>query len=287
MDEQLYLLAMGFSFEEKLAKSIATLRHYEESALRADPENGYYVCDSYGKDSCVIRHLCKVAGVRHVCHHNLTTLDPPELVRFGREFHPDTLVNRPKKPMLRMLADTSKGPPTQRGRWCCEQYKESTVYLASKTDGTLEAPVRVFGIRAAESARRRSNWKIWQPNFGKDKGWILNPILYWSDQDLWGYIRGEGIPYCNLYDQGWTRLGCIGCPMSRGGRKKEFERWPGYELAWKHSFERFWNRWHGVPRGDGEARWFDKKGFKSWEDLWQWWMDELSEDGDDCQMGLF
>lgn len=336
MDEQLYLMAMGFSLDEKLEKSLAQLRHYEAAALKADPENGYYVCDSYGKDSCVIRHLCRVAGVKHKCHHHLTTIDPPELIRFGRENHPDTIINRPRQPMLVRLTERSNGPPTRLARWCCAEYKEGVKGGNRKVEESQNSCVKVFGVRAAESTRRKAHWKVWQPNLNNDKGWILNPILYWSDEDVWRYIRREGIPYCCLYDEGWERLGCVGCPMAGNGRRKEFDRWPGYERAWKRAFERFWNRWHGVPRESstwsacpstwttadlwhGEyfedrafqrssgtignlditigkvvrgvvhrRRWFDAKGLQSWEELWQWWMEELPEAEDEgCQMGLF
>lgn len=64
MDEQLYLMAVGLSLEEKVAKAMLNLQHYEQAALKASPD-GYYLCDSYGKDSCVILDLARRAGARH------------------------------------------------------------------------------------------------------------------------------------------------------------------------------------------------------------------------------
>ena len=61
----------------------------------------------------------------------------------------------------------------------------------------------------------------------------VNPIIDWSDADVWEFIRLNGIPYCELYDEGFHRLGCIGCPMAtRKGREKEFFRWPKYKAAY-------------------------------------------------------
>jgi phosphoadenosine phosphosulfate reductase len=152
----------------------------------------------------------------------------------------------------------------------------------------------VFGVRAAESARRKANWKQWQPHRGHGSdSWILNPILYWTDEDVWRYIKKNSVPYCSLYDEGKKRLGCIGCPMNRDGRKDEFARWPKYEKAWKRAFEKFWNKWHNVPTLKGRPRWFDQKRkngetFACWQDLWDWWMEENQPEAeDDCQMGLF
>lgn len=49
------------------------------------PDEGYFVAFSGGKDSVVIKALCDLAGVRYDAHYNVTTVDPPELVRFIRK----------------------------------------------------------------------------------------------------------------------------------------------------------------------------------------------------------
>ena len=43
---------------------------------------------------------------------------------------------------------------------------------------------------------------------------LINPIIDWEDEDVWEFINQYEIPYCSLYDEGFARLGCIGCPMS-------------------------------------------------------------------------
>ena len=143
--------------------------------------------------------------------------------------------------------------------------------------------VKVFGVRAAESARRKANWKTWQ--FSKGGDWVLNPIIYWSDNDVWQYTHKNKIPYCSLYDEGWSRLGCIGCPMA--DRIRQFKRWPRYEFLWKRAMEKFFESMKNNPRKDGKPRWTER--FKTWQELWSWWMEEMPKEdkGDECQMGLF
>lgn len=274
MDEQLYIMGLGLSLDEKVKRAIATLQLYEPEALKRDPVNGYYLCDSYGKDSGVILHLAKASGVKFQAHHNLTTLDPPELIMHGRINHICTIVHTPKMAMLTRLATSFQGPPTRKNRWCCLEYKEHG------GDGL----VKITGVRAEESPRRKANWKIWQPN--KNGGWIINPILYWTRDNVWQYTRQNNISYCLLYDQPEIdRLGCVGCPQA--DRAAQFSQWPKYKAAWKRAISKCWERLHDLPRKDGGLRYWAR--FKSAEEMWSWWMEEMPKEdkGDECQMGLF
>lgn len=279
---------LGVSLADREAAAIEALRHYEPAALALDPR-GYYLADSYGKDSCVILDLAKRSGVAFEAHHHLTTIDPPELVQWGRRAHPETIVDRPAVPLLKRMAESkSNGPPTRIARWCCAEYKE----------GHGENRIKILGIRGAESPRRAKAWGVFtRSRRPGDAGAMLCPIIDWSDADLWAYLRRHDVPYSPLYDEGWTRLGCVGCPMA-GPRtqRREFDRWPRMETAWQRAFARYWERWHGVPKVRGGERWIDKpeRGWTSWRDLWDWWVtgkadkaDDDCADGHGCQMGLW
>lgn len=113
------------------------------------PEEGYFVAFSGGKDSVVVKALCDMAGVKYDAHYNVTTVDPPELVRFIRAKHPDVIFNRPAMSM-RQLIIKKQFPPTRMQRYCCEYLKE--------TNG--EGRVTMTGVRWAESRNRKANQGI-------------------------------------------------------------------------------------------------------------------------------
>lgn len=97
----------------------------------------------------------------------------------------------------------------------------------------------------------------------------VNPIIDWTDSDVWKFIHGEGIPYCSLYDEGFHRLGCIGCPMARkAGRETEFLRWPKYKWHYLKAFERMLKE--RERRGKLKGTW---RIGTSAQDVFNWWME--------------
>ena len=86
---------MRKSLEDKIAYSTALLRKAEATALRLDPEGGFWLAFSGGKDSQCLYHIAQEAGVKFRAHMNLTSIDPPEVIRFVRENYPDVEMIRP------------------------------------------------------------------------------------------------------------------------------------------------------------------------------------------------
>ena len=112
----------------------------------------------------------------------------------------------------------------------------------------------------------------------------INPIIDWTDADVWNFIRANGIPYCDLYNEGFHRLGCIGCPMaSTRDRENEFSRWSKYKTAYFLAFEKMIE--NRIKKGK-KCDWY------SADDVFNWWMkydilpgqfsfDDYDLDGDD------
>ena len=148
------------SLQDKIDYSVDLLRRSEEMALRLDPENGFHLAFSGGKDSQALYYVAKLAGVQFKAHMSLTSVDPAELIRFVKRNYPDVEMIKPKMSIYDM-ALKKHILPTKRMRWCCAEYKE--VHGAGK--------VTLIGIRRQESARRskrkefsdrRRSGRLWQ-----------------------------------------------------------------------------------------------------------------------------
>lgn len=253
---------------EKIIHSIELIKKAEKLALAYDPYNGYYNTFSGGKDSQCLYHLVQMAGVKHKTHMNLTSVDPPEVIRFVKKQYPDVELIKPRDSIYN-IAVKRKILPTMRVRWCCEEFKESAG--AGK--------VTLIGIRHAESSRRAKRNEVEinsrkfsgtleqldeyrdKQNSSKKRGrkhndakeinitnadgervlgcihgkesLLISPIIYWTDDDVWTFLNTLGIAHCELYDQGWHRIGCIGCPMSSRKQKMiENARYPHVKRNW-------------------------------------------------------
>ena len=268
-ESELYQDAIGQPLHIKVDNAVGLLKLLGDGAV---------VCFSGGKDSVVIADLVRRAGINATKVYSVTTIDPPELIYYIRDHHRDAIWNRQPTFMLQYMVDKGKGLPTRLARWCCEKYKENT--------GT--GHVTVIGVRAEESVRRKAIWK--QVNATRRGGIILAPIVYWTDADVWQYIQENRLPYCRLYDEGFSRIGCIGCPLAgAASQKREFDRWPRFEKLWWQFTLKFWDKWHGVPKRDGGRRFFED--FQTPEAYFTWWLSGKAKEKNSqtkaCAVDLF
>ena len=136
-----------------------------ERIKQYEPEEGYYVAFSGGKDSIVAYDLVKRAGVKHDVHFSVTTVDPPELVRFIKDNHPEVEINKPPKSMWRLIEENGM-PPIRQMRYCCKILKE----------GGGERRHVITGVRWQESIRRRRRQMTERCAIHKGK-FYLHPII--------------------------------------------------------------------------------------------------------------
>ena len=214
-----------------------------------EPKKGYLVGNSGGKDSIVLDHLMKRAGVKFKSIFNYTTVDPPEVKKFIREYYPNTVWLYPKDTMFQGIVKYDL--PMRNQRWCCDKLK----HYANKWN------MIATGIRAEESVNRANNRSEldWLDNYA-----MLNPILKWSTRQIWLYIKDHKLPYCKLYDEGYTRIGCIGCPMGSNRQIfNDFERYPNVKKAY------LWSIQKRIDKGK-------YKDFDDANDVFDWWISGIS-----------
>lgn len=251
------------AFQKKILHSVDLIRKAEKLALAYDPVDGYFNTFSGGKDSQCLYHIVKMAGVRFKTHMNLTSIDPPEVIRFVRTEYPDVVLQKPKDSIFN-LAVKGGQLPTKRIRWCCAEYKETAgagkvtligirhsesvkrarrkeVEISNKKySGDLEGLAEYRKQRNAKRKPRKGTFSIINVTGEREIGCIhgkesllISPIIDWTESDVWRFLNTLGIKHCCLYDEGWKRIGCICCPMSTVVHKREEEkRWPHVKRGW-------------------------------------------------------
>lgn len=264
--------------------SMTSERYYKQPLL---------ITTSGGKDSSVCVDLALKAGIDIEVMHNHTTADAPETVYFIREEFKrleakgiKCILTYPIYKGLRTsmwsLIPQKLTPPTRFIRYCCSILKER---------GGMGRYITT-GVRWAESKKREQRGIYETQNRNPSKRVILNndnddrrrlfetcslqhkavcnPIIDWTDKEVWEYIKAENVPINPLYSCGFTRVGCIGCPMAgTKARYAEFARWPKYKTLYIRAFEKMIEE--RVRRGKIDGTW---KAGTTGEEIFHWWMED-------------
>jgi phosphoadenosine phosphosulfate reductase len=219
-----------------------------------EPPGGYYVGYSGGKDSEVTLHLVRRAGSKYDVHYNVSPIDPPQVHKFIKEWHPEVQWDYHARGFWgkKFLSRGLPMRPPVGHRWCCKYIKEAGG----------QGRVKLLGMRAEESANR-SNYQSVR-DVGKGTTWVL-PILRWTTADVWQYIAEHELPYSSLYRHGFTRIGCVMCPYHGAALTRlEMKMFPKISQLWRLAANRYWQV--RIDRGT-------PLDYKSGEDLFNWWID--------------
>jgi phosphoadenosine phosphosulfate reductase len=276
---------------DKVEKSIARIREFEQMAVKLN-SRGFQVCISGGKDSSVIQELVIRSGVRAFFVHNLTTVDHEKTIRFiqgerermiqkGYQF--EIMIPRyTDGQQITMWNGIEKhGLPTRDIRWCCDRLKEWSGH------GTF----CVMGIRWAESEKRkirgiyevggkRKSSRVYLMNDNDNlrkiteacstrRKFFCNPIIDWSDNDVWEFISKNKLPVNPLYALGYRRVGCIGCPQNPKQRKRDFESMPKYKDMYYRAGKKYIERIK--EEGTLQVGFFD-----SADTYFDWWLSDVN-----------
>lgn len=278
---------------DKVDTAIARLR---EAAQMSETiyEQPLIITTSGGKDSDVVLSLAGKAGINYEVLHSHTTADAPETVRHVREQFRRLEAGGVK---CTIAYPTYKGervsmwslipqkliPPTRLVRYCCDILKEQGGKGRFVTTGIRWSESGSRAQRGMFEAQHHDKAKRLILNNDNDESRLLfetcqlkakrvcNPIIDWTDADVWTYLRTEHVETNPLYKCGFNRVGCIGCPMARTtGRQFEFARYPKYKDMYIAAFGRMLD----VRRARAiDTEWRDA------EEVYHWWMEDDHIDG--------
>jgi len=86
-------------------------------------------------------------------------------------------------------------------------------HFSSDFKGEVQRLIESEGVKAIVMGNRRSDpWSRDLEHICKSSpGWPefmrIFPILEWNYYDIWNFLRSFELPYCSLYDEGYTSLG--------------------------------------------------------------------------------
>lgn len=284
----------------KLDITIQRLKSFE-------PPEGYFIAFSGGKDSQCIYHLAQMAGVKFDAHYHVTSVDPPELIYFIRKHYHDVIFDVPhdkdgKRISMWSLIRDARIPPTRIMRYCCEGLKETNGNGRMTVTGVrwAESARRKANQGVAVIVGKPKTTQKMADELGVDYNisksgslvmnedndenrrlaefcyrtqiMLLNPIVDWTNEEVWEFLNDIlKVPHCCLYDEGYKRIGCIGCPMAGAKEQKRgFERYPKFRALYVRAFDRMVEK----RKADGlPTEW------KDGEEVMRWWLNDNPKEG--------
>jgi len=90
---------------------------------------------------------------------------------------------------------------------CCYQLKINPIKKYEKLSGLKP----VIGTMVTDSLRRKFNYLKYGCNVFGVKNISSRPLSFWTEKDIWNYIRKFKVNYCSIYDKGESNTGCIFC----------------------------------------------------------------------------
>jgi phosphoadenosine phosphosulfate reductase len=210
--EDLKVLVEKLNFKEKVERSKELIkeahRKYGDSLV---------VANSLGKDSVAVWDLAKKVDPKIRGFIVTTRFKPKETVAFM-----DAEVARyPELKVYKNDIEMPDGLYKTDPDKCCDLLKVEPVKRAIEKMGVR---CWVTGLRCTEG-RTRTDYKEVEE---RDKGLIkLNPILIWTEREIWQYLALYEVKVNPLYKEGFRSLGCSPCTRITTGKNERAGRWIG------------------------------------------------------------
>jgi len=226
------------------------------SFIRENATENTVVSISGGKDSLVALDLSIRAGLDRAvfCDTTIEFRETVEYIKFLKDFYGIKIdIVRAPKDFFEIVQKV--GFPSRRRRWCCDVFK-----FAPLAKYALENNIDAFitGLRKDESVFRSSYITIDRNPLVPVRQ--LNPILEWSERDVWNYIKKYALPINPLYKY-FKRLGCWCCPFKT---KEEWEKIKRYFPELYNKLKKELLRYAEKLGIKDQEKFVDKFGWTSW-----------------------
>jgi phosphoadenosine phosphosulfate reductase len=200
-------------FADKLIESKEAIsKHLEEF------EDKCAVAFSGGKDSEVVLRLCLQQKPDIPVVFNNTGVEYPETVNFVAQFAKlldlNLIVTHPEKSFWDCVKQYgfASGKRKTKGNYaqCCYWLKEKPMRQAIKNGGWL-------GYFTGETASENRSRMFWARDRGmcfhlkRDGVCKVKPILWWTEAEVWQFIKDNHLPFNGAYSRGAKRVGCMPC----------------------------------------------------------------------------
>lgn len=224
-----------------------------------------FVSFSGGKDSTVISNLVMEAlGTENVIHiYGDTTLEYPEsgeYIKTFREEHPRTpLITAKNRDQDFFDLCRRIGPPSRVLRWCCTVFKTGAINKKIEALFANKTKILAFhGIRREESASRGKYERV-SEGAKITKQRVCQPILDWTNFDVWLYLLSKKISFNPAYNEGFSRVGCWCCPNNSA--------WSEYlsSIYMNEAFVTFRHQLYEFAKSIGKPDWKEYIDEGSWK----------------------
>lgn len=189
------------------------------NTIRENAGSNPAVSFSGGKDSLVVLDLARKIGIRKAVFCD-TTIAFKETLQYVKSIASNYQLDFEiiKAPRSFFELAEKVGFPSRRLRWCCEVFKFAPLsrYVVENNISAL-----ITGLRRDESNRRK-HYLVTDEN-PLIPTLQINPILSWTEKDVWNYIKEFRLPPNPLYDEGFNRIGCWLCPFQTAEEWKRVE----------------------------------------------------------------
>ena len=100
---------------------------------------------------------------------------------------------------------------------------------------------------------------------------VCNPIISWTEKEVWELLNDHKVKTNPLYDMGYCRVGCIGCPIGTTyNRRQEFADFPKYKDLYIKAFDKMIE----VRKVNGkQTKW------QNGEEVFLWWIEDKNVEG--------